>query len=100
MDTITDFSAWLDQADLDDHEEVYALYKAVEDVDDVGLYKCTASKDGTKWFVEASHTEDKLMLASVEARAAFLKKIENEYTNGELDIESWYYYQSQMNKDD
>lgn len=100
MSTITDFSGWLDQADLDDHEEIYALYKAVEGAEEVGLYKCTAAADRTKWFVTADHIDDTLMLASVDARSTFLKKIESDYTDGEMDIESWYGYMCAMSKDD
>ena len=48
MATITDFDAWLDQADPEGYEEVYALYRAIVDCDEVGRYQCNASQDGTK----------------------------------------------------
>ena len=39
MATITDFEAWLEQADPEGHEEVYALYQAVYGADDYGFYE-------------------------------------------------------------
>ena len=100
MGTITDFDAWLDQADPDDYEETYALYKAVEDGEAFGIYECKPSPDHSKWFVKAGHTDDTLMLASPQARAAFLRCIEERFGDGELDMESWYHYNRNMAKDD
>jgi hypothetical protein len=99
MGTITDFEAWLEQADPDGHEEVYALYQAVSAGEDYGFYECKASDDGTKWFLKGGHVEDTLMLASEKARSAFLLLIESKYTDGDMDIESWYDYMRAMAKD-
>ena len=100
MATITDFEAWLEQADPDDHEEVYALYRAIEDGDSFGIYECKASPDGKKWFLKGGHTEDTLMLASDKAKNAFRSLIEKKYGDGELDMEAWYHYKRNMAKDD
>ncbi|HEY1136472.1 MAG TPA: hypothetical protein VGE64_03185 [Xanthomonadaceae bacterium] len=100
MATITDFEAWLEQADPEGHEEVYALYQAVYGAEDYGFYECKVSADGTKWFIKSGHVEDTLMLASEKARSAFLSLIENKYTEGDMDIESWYGYRRAMAKDD
>ncbi|MBX3640261.1 MAG: hypothetical protein KF888_07080 [Nitrosomonas sp.] len=97
MATITDFEAWLDQADPDDHEEVYALYRAVSDVDELGMYKCTINNG--KYFVKGDHTEDTLMLASEKAHSAFLQAINSRFEI-EGDIEGWYGYKRAMAKDD
>lgn len=37
MATITDFNAWLDMVDAEGHEEVYSLYCAVSENDDMGI---------------------------------------------------------------
>lgn len=52
MPTNTDFEGWLDQADPDDLEEIYALYRAVLDVDEFGMYKCT--QNNGKYFSEVA----------------------------------------------
>ena len=41
MATITDFEAWLNEADPDSHEEIYALYRAVSDIDQNAMYECS-----------------------------------------------------------
>ncbi|NIA11948.1 MAG: hypothetical protein GWP10_20055 [Nitrospiraceae bacterium] len=97
MATITKFDVWLDEADPDDHEEVYALYRAVSDVDQFGMYKCSVNNG--KYFVKGDHTEDTLMLASEKAREAFFKAMKTRF-GIEGDIESWYGYKRAMAKDD
>ncbi|MDY4388687.1 hypothetical protein [Pectobacterium aroidearum] len=97
MATITDFDSWLDQADPDDYEEIYALYRTVADADEFGLYKCSVNNG--KYFVKADHAEDTLMLASEKARSAFLQAVDSRY-DIEGDIEGWYGYQRAMDKDD
>ena len=97
MATITDFDSWLDQADPDGHEEVYALYRAVADVDEFGMYKCTMNNE--KYFVKGDHTDDTLMLASEKAHSAFLNVINSRFEI-EGDIEGWYGYKRAMAKDD
>ena len=95
--TTTDFQAWLDQADLDGHEEIYNLYRAIVDVDHIGTYSC--SMNNGKYFVKGEHVEDTLMLASEKAKDAFL--IEFQKGQGiEGDIEGWYSYKRAMSKDD
>lgn len=97
MATITDFDAWLDQADPDDYEEIYALYRAVYDPDEFGLYKCSINNG--KYFVKADHCDDTLMLASEKSRSAFLKEMHSRYKI-DGNIESWYAYEKAMAKDD
>ena len=100
MATITDFDAWLDEADPEGYEEVHALYRAIVDCDEFGLYQCKSSQDETKWFVKAGGAGDTLMLASVEAKNAFLKRIDSKYVDSELDMESWYHFNRNMEKND
>ena len=61
MATITDFDAWLDEADPEGYEEVHALYRAIVDCDEFGLYQCKSSQDETKWFVKAGGAGDTLL---------------------------------------
>lgn len=100
MGTITDFDGWLDQADPDDYEEIYALYRAVANGETFGRYECKPSQGHFKWFVKAGCTEDTLMLASSKAREAFLRRIEERFGDGELDMESWYHFHRNMAQDD
>lgn len=98
MATITDFEAWLDQADPEGHEEVYALYYCVDNEEDFALFECGENND--RLFIKAGHAEDTLMLASPAAKAAFLELITSKYVNDGMDMESWYGYRRAMAKDD
>lgn len=100
MATITDFNAWLDMVDAEGHEEVYSLYCAVSENDDMGMYKC--SENNGKYFLKALHFGDTLMLASEKAKNAFLAEITSRFGISDFggDIESWYAYCHAMSKDD
>jgi hypothetical protein len=99
MATITEFDAWFDMADLDDHEEVYSLYRAVSGRDEMGMYKCDVNNG--KYFVTADHVDDTLMLASDKALNAFLSEIESRFGISDFgDIEGWYGYKRAMAKSD
>jgi hypothetical protein len=100
MATITNFNDWLEQADPSGYEEVYALYRALEDCDASGIYSCIKSEKGDKWFFKGENTEDTLMLASPKAKDMFMKLIESKYGDGELDMESLYHLERNMAKDD
>ncbi|HAS8529119.1 hypothetical protein ABMY37_21360 [Vibrio vulnificus] len=99
MATITEFDAWLDMADLEGHEEVYALHQAVSGREDVGMFQC--QENNGKFFVTANHVDDTLMLASEDAYRYFLTVIEKRFGISEFgDIEGWYGYSRAMAKDD
>ena len=97
MATITDFEEWINEADPDSNEEIYALYRAVSDINQNGMYEC--SMNNGKYFVKGDHTENTLMLASEKAYSAFLQYM-NVYFNFEGDIEGWYGFNRAMAKDD
>ncbi|ATQ74210.1 hypothetical protein CR152_06625 [Massilia violaceinigra] len=100
MTTITDFSAFLDQADVTDHEEAYALYTAVNQCTNMGSFECVETSNGN--MIVSSHSvEDKLLLATPEAREAFLARISQRYIGDEdMDMEGWTSYMRGMQKDD
>lgn len=100
MAVATDFEAWLELADPDGYEEVYALYMAVLDVEEFGLYKCSKSENGDQWFITGNHIENKLMLSGDKARETFLSLIKSRYCDLEMEIESWYQYERNMAKTD
>lgn len=90
MATITDFDAFLDNVD-NHHEEVNALYQAVSDVTDMGLYKCEVGNRPNTWIVSAPHIEESLFLASPQAKSAFLNTVRDYFVNDdEMDVETWY----------
>ena len=82
-----DYPAWFAQVESDDHEDIYALYKAVEHAIDTGYYRCAENDDGS-WTVSTAAVEDHLLLASQEARQALLTLIEARYFAG-MDSENW-----------
>ena len=100
MATITDFEAWLDQADPEGHEEVYSLYRAVVDTTQMGPFQCKPAKGGNGLIVYADHIDDTLLLASDKAKSAFLNEIEKRYVNNDMNIEGWYEFNRSMAKND
>lgn len=100
MATITDFSGWLDQADPENYEEIYSLYKAIEDIDEpqYGTFKCTKNEKTGMYFLKGDHTEDTLLLASEKARLTFIKVLDDRF---KIDgsIEGWYEFHRLMEKD-
>lgn len=98
--TITDFSAWLECADLENYEEVYALYHSVADNSDYGMFNTQVAKgDDNGWIVRASYMDDTLHLCSEKAKETFLSIIEKRYC-GEMDIEGWYAYKRAEEKNE
>ncbi|MEQ4627614.1 hypothetical protein [Providencia manganoxydans] len=97
MPSTTDFDTWLDDVDSD-HEEVIALYEAVLDVSDRGLYKCVKGNKYDTWVVSSNHHSENLFLASETARDTFLALIKKRLCGGE-DVESWYGFQRNMSNE-
>ena len=100
MTTVTDFEAWLDQADPEGHEEVYSLYRAVEDATQISFFECKPAKGGNGLIVYKDNINDKLLLASDKAKSAFLKEIEKRYVDNDMNIEGWYEFNRSMAKND
>lgn len=100
MATIKDFDAWLEEANPDDFEEIYALYCTVKDEESSAWYQCSRSKDKQRFFIKGSNTEDTLMLLSDKAKASFLSLIVSRYCDRDNDMEMWYDFKRSMAKDD
>ncbi|MBN2182335.1 MAG: hypothetical protein JW715_10510 [Sedimentisphaerales bacterium] len=95
MSTIMDFKIWLSEAEPEGHEEIYSLYKCIENEHDYGIWTC--GKNNDMLFIKARHTEDTLMLTSEKAKKSFLKLIFDSYVEDkEMDIEMWYGYHRSM----
>ena len=94
MATTTDFNKWLEAADPDDFEIIYALYQAVEERETNDPWQI--SLKGEKTFMTCGFAQDTLMLASEKARNSFLSLILNKYCGDFGDIESWYGYERNM----
>ena len=97
MGTITEFDVWLDEADLEGHEEIYALYRAITDKCDFGIINC--SENNGKLFIKTGQTENTLMLVSSKATDMFIKTIYKRF-DIDGDIEGWYGFKRNMAKDD
>lgn len=103
MATITEFESWLDQVGLEDHDEVYCLYRSVLDCSDSspsewGQFKCIKNPKGKK-FVTADNVDDTLMIASEDAEKHFFEIIRKHHCE-DLTIEGWYAYCKEMEKND
>ncbi|WP_162858018.1 hypothetical protein, partial [Escherichia coli] len=97
MANITNFDMWLDDVD-GDHEEVMALYDAVQNVSDMGVYKCVEGNGRDTWVVSSNHHHEDLFLESVVDKGDFLKLIKKRLCGGE-NVESWYGFQRNMSND-
>jgi hypothetical protein len=87
MATITSFDEWLGSAQIEDHEDVWSLYRAIMECAKIEPFNCEESNG--KWFITAPYSQHTLMLASEEARRVFLRQISVRYCGGD-DIENWY----------
>ena len=98
--TTKDFSAWLICMDLSDYEDIYSLYRSVEECETYGSFDTQIAKGfNNGWIVKATYIDESLHLASEKAKETFLSMIENRYFNG-MDVEGWYAYMRAMEKDD
>jgi hypothetical protein len=99
MATITDFDIWLEEADPEGHEEIYALYHCVLDEEDYGIWEL--KKRAGQLFIKAGHTDDVLRIASPRAKQFFLDIVKDRYVRDPgMDIEGWYGFRRAMEKDD
>jgi len=96
MNTTTDFEEWWQDNEPDTHEEIYELYNCVQSSDGGGTYEINS--DDEKTFV-SGHVS-RLALVSEKARLAFLRYIDRNKGDEELDIDSWYGLQVALAKDD
>lgn len=95
-----DFSEWLVCMDLSDYEDIYFLYRSIEDCDAYGSFETQIAKGSNNgWIVKTTYLDEALHLASEKAKETFLSMIENRYFNG-MDVEGWYAYMRAMEKDD
>lgn len=100
MAAITDFSAWLECADLENYEEVYCLYHSVAECSDYGMFNTQiANGKDNGWIVSASYLDDTLHLCSEKAKETFLSILEKRFC-GDMTMEGWYACQHAMEKDD
>lgn len=100
MAAITDFSAWLECADLENYEEVYSLYHSVADCTDYGMFNTQVAKgQNNGWIVTASYLDDTLHLCSEKAKDTLLSMIEKRYC-GDMTMEGWYAYKREMEKEE
>lgn len=77
--TITDFNAWLDLIEIDDHpDDIDSLLRGVSDRTNYGLFSVTPRGDQT--IVQADGIEDDLLLGSELARETFIRFIRRRYT--------------------
>ena len=99
MAAITDFAEWLEMVELGDYEDVYSLYQSIAECEQWGRFNTQVARgENNGWIVTADDVEDSLHLVSDAAKQKFLKKIEDAYC-GDMNMEGWYYYCHEMEKD-
>jgi hypothetical protein len=92
MDSTSNFHDWLEQNDVEGHEEIYELYHAVQGRETFGNFEVSTS--GEKTFIKGPASI--LVLATKSAEAAFSKLVYELKADDGLDMDSWYGYQRNM----
>ena len=87
MATITDVESWLDQIRPKSIIDVYSLYRAIIDQENLGRFHCL--KNDAQLFLRTDKTDEVLMLASDEAVKECLSTLRRRF-NIEGDIRGWY----------
>lgn len=108
MATTMNFEEWIDGVDPDDYNEVYCIYRSVadlnedNDVEEWGGFKASRKETsrGPMYFIKSTFSDEVLMLASDKARDAFIDYLTKRFAGEELDIEGWYYFKYEMDKED
>lgn len=90
----TDFESWLDQADPESAEQAYALYEAVSSEEGDGIWNVV--ENNGRLIVSCGHVDEKLIIASEQAKAVFLNMLREKHMDDTDDVESWYGFQRNM----
>ncbi len=93
----SDIYKWIEQLDLEGYEEIYSLYRSIEETDEYGMFK--TYKKGEKTFVKSDSLDEELELNNEKQKLEILKFIEDEYMNG-MNSEGFYGFNKAMEKDD
>ena len=100
MEPTTDFELWIKGVELEGHEEVYSLYRSVQNCSgERGPFSVQPARGAESWLVKAPHCDQQLLLASSKARESFLSHLERTYC-GDLDMEGWHSYMQSVTKSD
>ncbi len=85
MRTTTSFDDWLSENDVEESEEIYALYEAVTNRKGDIAFEVTTAGEETRIKGPAST----LLLATEKARKVFARKVNKMKRDDTLDMESW-----------
>ena len=70
--TTKDFSEWLICMDLSDYEDIYSLYRSVEECETYGSFETQIAKGSNNgWIVKATYIDESLHLASKKKKNTF-----------------------------
>lgn len=97
MAAIPDYKEWIGGLDPNT-EEINSIYNAVERGESLGGVTVTQNAKGN-WMVNYPSPLGKDLILTEKSRQAFLKYIISEYCKG-IDIETWYGFQLNMDKND
>jgi hypothetical protein len=87
MATITDFESWLNRIRPKSTVDVYSLYRAIVDQENLGRFHCL--KTDAQLFLRTDKADDVLILASDEVVKEFLSTLRERF-NIEGDVRGWY----------
>ena len=86
---------WVEDASATEIHEIYALLKAVEDMNDQGMFECVENNGG--YIVWCQHVPEPLSLHSEGERQDFLALLREHY-GIEGGADAWYGYMNAIRK--
>lgn len=95
----SDLYDWLSNQDLENYEDIYCLYRAIDEIGEYGMF--SAYKIGDSVFVKSDlmDEEDELELTNETQIKEILEIIEEDYMDG-MHSEGFYAFHNAMEKDD
>ncbi|MCB2411021.1 hypothetical protein [Hymenobacter lucidus] len=101
MDKNLDFELWLDELQLDDYHDIYALHEAVDNGVSANGFTCYPVKESEGEFVvhkiQSDESDRKLSIVSEDAKSTFLRVLRKKYMSG-LDADLWFDLQRDKQK--
>jgi len=88
---------WLNNADLENYEEIYSLYRTVKDKQNYGLFEIIKRSD--KIILKANNLDETIEFNNDDELRKFGDLIVEEYMD-DMDAEGWYAFKKEMEKDD
>ncbi|WP_370679392.1 hypothetical protein [Comamonas sp. GB3 AK4-5] len=99
MQSTTNFDSWLDEINISDPADVYALHTAIDGETWFASFEAKRAPNG-KLIVTAPGESTALVLVSDHAKESFLNLLCAQYVEGGMGIGAWYAMHQGLSSDD